>query len=198
MVIVEKLVECRLAGETEVLGENLPHRHFVYHKSHMIRTRFFNPGRRGGKPATNRLSYGAAPEEANCRSDVQRNSQSPTDLDNLLLRAQGFATEIYHEPDEPSIPFYTSMMKTLEISGRNLLTIVLYLHPFFLLCPLPSILFVYPIGIPFSPILLPFFMLKEFFDPTYYLPLSVSCSTVVFHIAETIIFTLLERFYRSS
>jgi hypothetical protein len=35
MVIVEKLVEWRLAGETEVLGENLPQRHFVHHKSHM-------------------------------------------------------------------------------------------------------------------------------------------------------------------
>jgi hypothetical protein len=48
MVIVEKLVEWRLAGETQVLGENPPQRHFVHHKSHM--------GRRGGKPATNRLS----------------------------------------------------------------------------------------------------------------------------------------------
>jgi hypothetical protein len=26
-----------LAGKTEVLGENLLQRHFVYHKSHMIR-----------------------------------------------------------------------------------------------------------------------------------------------------------------
>jgi hypothetical protein len=41
-VIVEKLVEWRLAGETEVLGENLPQRHFV-HKSHKPRPGF-EPG----------------------------------------------------------------------------------------------------------------------------------------------------------
>jgi hypothetical protein len=28
MMIVEKQMECRLAGETEVVGENLPQRHF--------------------------------------------------------------------------------------------------------------------------------------------------------------------------
>jgi hypothetical protein len=36
-MIVEQLVEWRFAGETEVLGENLPQRHFVHHKSHMTR-----------------------------------------------------------------------------------------------------------------------------------------------------------------
>jgi hypothetical protein len=36
MVIVEQLVEKCLAGETEVLGENLPEWHSVNHKSRMI------------------------------------------------------------------------------------------------------------------------------------------------------------------
>jgi hypothetical protein len=44
-MIVEQLVECELAGETEVLGENLPQRQFVHHKSHMT-----TPGLEPGPP----------------------------------------------------------------------------------------------------------------------------------------------------
>jgi hypothetical protein len=50
-MIVEQSVEWEMAGETEV--------HFVHHKSHMTWPGS-NPGRRCGKPATNRLSYGTA------------------------------------------------------------------------------------------------------------------------------------------
>jgi hypothetical protein len=49
-----------LAGDTEVLGENLPQCRFVHHKLYIPDA---NPGRRGGKPATNRLSYGMARTE---------------------------------------------------------------------------------------------------------------------------------------
>jgi hypothetical protein len=59
MVTVEKLVEWRLAGETEVLGENLPQRHLSTRNPTWLDPGL-NTGRRGGKPATNRLSYGAA------------------------------------------------------------------------------------------------------------------------------------------
>jgi hypothetical protein len=60
-MIVEKQMECRLAGETEVLGENLPQGHFCPTQNPTWPDPGLNPGRRCGKPATNRLSYGAAP-----------------------------------------------------------------------------------------------------------------------------------------
>jgi hypothetical protein len=37
IMMMENLVEWRLAGETEVLGENPPQRHFVHHKSQLTR-----------------------------------------------------------------------------------------------------------------------------------------------------------------
>jgi hypothetical protein len=51
--------EMVLAGEIEVLGENLPRRHFVHHKC-QLPDPCANPGCRGGKSATNRLSFCAA------------------------------------------------------------------------------------------------------------------------------------------
>jgi hypothetical protein len=59
-MIVEKQMECRLAGETEVLGKNLPQLHFCPSQNPTWPDPGLNPGRRVGKPAINRLSYGAA------------------------------------------------------------------------------------------------------------------------------------------
>jgi hypothetical protein len=42
IVMMENLVEW-MAGETEVLGENLPRRHFVHHESHLT-TPMIEPG----------------------------------------------------------------------------------------------------------------------------------------------------------
>jgi hypothetical protein len=59
-MVVEKQMECRLTGETEVLGENLPQRHFCPSQNPTWPDLYLNPSRLGGKPVTNRLSYGAA------------------------------------------------------------------------------------------------------------------------------------------
>jgi hypothetical protein len=53
------MVEWWLAGKTEVFGENQTQSHFVLQKSYMF-CAGANPGRRDGKPATIRLSYGTA------------------------------------------------------------------------------------------------------------------------------------------
>jgi hypothetical protein len=62
-MILEKQMECRLAEETEVLGDNLPQPHFCPSQTPTWPDPVLNPGRRDGKPATNRLSYGAAMKE---------------------------------------------------------------------------------------------------------------------------------------
>jgi hypothetical protein len=50
-MIVEKQMECRLAGETEILGENLSQRHFCPSQNPTWPEQGLNPGRRSGKPA---------------------------------------------------------------------------------------------------------------------------------------------------
>jgi hypothetical protein len=50
----------KIGRGTEVLGENLPQRHFCPSQNPTCLDPVLNPGRRGGKPATNCLSYGAA------------------------------------------------------------------------------------------------------------------------------------------
>jgi hypothetical protein len=58
MMSVEQSVEWELAGETEVLGENLPS--VTLYTKNSIHVLGSNPGRRYGKLATNSLSYGTS------------------------------------------------------------------------------------------------------------------------------------------
>jgi hypothetical protein len=53
---VEQLVEWELTGESEILGENLPHCHLVHKKSHMKWHGIEPPGRCNGKPGKGELS----------------------------------------------------------------------------------------------------------------------------------------------
>jgi hypothetical protein len=55
-MIVEKQMECRLTGETEVLWENLPQRHFCPSQNATRPDPDLNPGRRGGKPANHNIN----------------------------------------------------------------------------------------------------------------------------------------------
>jgi hypothetical protein len=57
IVMAEKLTV--LAGETEVLGENLPRRHFVHQKSHLPDTGANSAAAVGSQRLT-AFSYGAA------------------------------------------------------------------------------------------------------------------------------------------
>jgi hypothetical protein len=66
IIRMENLEEWWLAGETEILRENLLQWQFVHHKSHMTWPGA-NPCHRGGKPATNRLTYGTA---LSCMIDI--------------------------------------------------------------------------------------------------------------------------------
>jgi hypothetical protein len=56
MMIVEQSVERELAGETEILGENPSATLSTTNPT--LSDPSSNQGRRGGKPATNRLRYG--------------------------------------------------------------------------------------------------------------------------------------------
>jgi hypothetical protein len=58
-MIVESMMECRLQGKPKFSEKTCPSANFIRHKIPSAHPGL-NPGRRGGKPATNRLSYGAA------------------------------------------------------------------------------------------------------------------------------------------
>jgi hypothetical protein len=90
-MIVEKQIECRLARETEVLGKNLPQRHFCPSQNPTWLDPGLNPGRRGGKPATNRLSYGAAIVDLLLGNDLEKKTTKTT----FAVRQQIITKQLY-------------------------------------------------------------------------------------------------------
>jgi hypothetical protein len=56
-MMTEILVESMIGKEPEVLGGSLPRCHSVHNRSDTYVAPASNVDRRGGKPATNRLSY---------------------------------------------------------------------------------------------------------------------------------------------
>jgi hypothetical protein len=87
-------MECRLAGETEVLVENLPQRHFCPLQNPTWPDPGLNPGRRGGKPATNLLSSGSALTVHYTRTDEQH-AMSSHELQSALLLTVEFSKMYY-------------------------------------------------------------------------------------------------------
>jgi hypothetical protein len=70
-------MECRLAGETKVLlGENLPQHHFCPSQNPTCPDPGLNPGRHGGKMATNRLSYGEGLSKQLCGNQASDKESS--------------------------------------------------------------------------------------------------------------------------
>jgi hypothetical protein len=76
-----------IAGETEVLGENLPQRHFVPPQIPHDQVRFRTLDCSGGKPATNRLSYGVAFATINNHLPIVVQSYISSRLETALLNS---------------------------------------------------------------------------------------------------------------
>jgi hypothetical protein len=110
-MIVEKQMECRLAGETEVLGENLPQRHLCPSKNPTWPDQGLNPGRRGGKPATNRLSYGAA--ETILTEDLHGVFQSTKENGIVSASLRSLSKSLFANHIDPLVLYEYTLLVTI-------------------------------------------------------------------------------------
>jgi hypothetical protein len=112
------------AGETKVLGENLPRRYFIHKKSHLPDLGA-NPDRRGGKPAVNRFSY----DRVHCLYIVLNYNNNNNNNNNNYITVS-FHAEVYPHPSAESEGFLLhKLFYILRSQGvSNLITPVYMRH----------------------------------------------------------------------
>jgi hypothetical protein len=109
-------------GKRRFSEKTCPSATFVHHKIPHNQTRVWTPGRRGGKPATNRLSYGAALTFTwgiyRCGKNIvvcQRSAKGYVILSEMVLQSQQLKQIFYHLH---SIRIYLSVCLSVCLSVR--------------------------------------------------------------------------------
>jgi hypothetical protein len=114
-MIVEKQMECRLAGETQVLGENLPQRHFCPPQNPTWPDPDFNPGRRGGLSSLERANLNHwTTQQSRCLPHL-RTETDPVSETPCFLSSNSLESGRWTKSENPLILCYTPSSEPYRI-----------------------------------------------------------------------------------